>query len=433
MIDRAEIFVRGGRGGNGIISFRREKFVPRGGPDGGDGGQGGSVVLLADPEVSTLSDLRYKRRYLADDGGNGAGQKMHGRSGKNLVVRVPVGTQIRRAPDDAPAGAPPSEEWPLVADLDTAGGTFVAAYGGLGGKGNARYTSSTNQAPRIAERGQRGQEGRLLLDLKLISDVGIIGLPSVGKSTLISAVSSARPKIAAYPFTTLEPNLGVVEIGYDAFVMADLPGLIEGAHAGVGLGHDFLRHVERTRLLVHLLDGSSLDPLADMDTVNNELTLFNAALMERPQIVAINKIDMQEVEERLPELRARLAERGIEALELSAASGQGTRELVQRVWTELSRMRGDAPAAPVTVPEMPVLSPAGRPRTAVEKVADGVFTVRGRRAEALAEMLDLSQDEPRGEFFRQMGRMGVTNALRRAGVQAGDRVAFGDVVVSWDD
>ncbi|MFN8556479.1 MAG: GTPase ObgE [Dehalococcoidia bacterium] len=440
MIDRALIYVRGGNGGNGALSFRREKFVPRGGPDGGDGGQGGSVALRADPEISTLSDVRYKRRYTAEHGGNGAGAKMHGRSGKNLVVRVPVGTQVRRPPEadrrqERDATGPPEipyEQWELVADLDTPGARCVVAHGGMGGKGNARFTTPTNQAPRIVERGQRGQESWLLLDLKLISDVGIIGLPSVGKSTLIAAVSAARPKIAAYPFTTLEPNLGVVEVGYEAFVMADIPGLIEGAHAGVGLGHDFLRHIERTRLLVHLLDGAADDPLADMDTINRELALFSEDLAHKPQIVAINKTDIPEARERLPELRRRLAERGIEPLTLSAATGEGTRELAQRAWAELQRLRAEAPtAAPETV-EVPVLRPEPRPRVTVEQ-RRGLWQVRGRRVEAMAEMLDLAQEEARAEFYRRLQRLGVSAALRRAGVQPGDRVRFGAVEVAWED
>jgi GTP-binding protein len=431
VIDRAEIYVRGGDGGSGAVSFRREKYVPRGGPDGGDGGQGGSVVLLADPALSTLRDLRPRQWFRAPPGGRGAGARMHGRSGKDLVIRVPVGTQVRRLPMDAPADAAAIARAELVADLDRPGATYVAAHGGMGGKGNARFASATNQAPRIAERGQRGQTAHLLLDLKLISDVGIIGLPSVGKSTLIAAVSAARPKIAAYPFTTLEPVLGVVEVGYDAFVMADIPGLIEGAHAGAGLGHDFLRHVERTRLLVHLLDGTRADPLADMDTVNRELALFNEALAAKPQIVAVNKIDVPEARARLPGVLADLAARGIDALAIAAATGEGVDGLVRRVWQELTRLRREAPPQAVAAPESPVLRPEPRPRATVER-RDGVFLVHGRRVEAMAEMLDLAQPEARGEFFRRLQRMGVAAALRRAGAQPGDRVRFGGVETTWD-
>ena len=486
VIDRAEIYVRGGNGGNGVISFRREKFVPRGGPDGGDGGQGGNVVLVADPEITTLQDLRYKSRYLAEHGGNGARQKMHGASGKDLFIRVPVGTQVRRLdppaypgsgggngarhqdsvmtagswesdsdgdePDDdvdmaanetdqdgdagdaASIVTPSAPETPgeLVADLAVSGARFTAAYGGMGGKGNARFTTPTNQAPRIAERGQRGGEGQYLLDLKLISDVGIIGVPSVGKSTLIAAVSAARPKIAAYPFTTLEPNLGVVSVGYDTFVMADIPGLIEGAHAGVGLGHDFLRHVERTRLLVHLIDGSAEDPISEMDTVNRELALFSPELAAKPQIVAINKIDVPEAEARLPELTAVLRSRGITPLAISAAAAIGVDELVRHVFAELTRLKREQPA-PLPPPEQePVIRPAMRPRVTVERDDKGVFHVHGRRVEAMAEMLDLKQEEARAEFYRRLNRLGVTTILRRAGAIPGSRVRFGTVEIKWD-
>jgi GTP-binding protein len=425
VIDRVEISVHAGDGGNGAVSFRREKYVPRGGPDGGDGGQGGSVILLADPAVSTLSDLRYKRSYRAEAGGAGAKANRHGKSGADLVIRVPVGTLAQREEPDG--------QLTLLVDLDTPGASVVAAYGGMGGKGNARFATSTNQAPRVHERGQRGQDAELRLDLKLISDVGIIGLPNAGKSTLITAVSAARPKIADYPFTTLEPVLGVVDVGYDAFVMADIPGLIEGAHSGVGLGHDFLRHVERTRLLVHLLDGSAPDPLADLDTVNRELALFSEELARRPQVVGINKIDIPAAREQVPALQARLAERGIEALALSAATGEGVRELVQRVWSELTRLRQEAPPSVVAEPEVPVLRPEPRARVKVERRGRRWVVEAGRRVAAMAEMLDLSSEEGKAEFYRRLTRLGVTAALRRAGVQPGDTVRFGETDVVWEE
>jgi GTP-binding protein len=340
------------------------------------------------------------------------------------VIRVPVGTIVRRV-----SGA--GGEGEVLADLEASGASVAVAYGGLGGKGNARFATSTNQAPRLAERGQRGQEGQLVLDLKLISDVGIIGLPNAGKSTLISAVSAARPKIANYPFTTLEPSLGVVDVGYETFVMADIPGLIEGAHAGVGLGHDFLRHVERTRLLVHLLDSAAPDPLADLETVNRELALFSEELARRPQIVALNKIDIPEARQRLPELEARLAERGIDALAISAATGEGVKDLMQRVWSDLTRLRAEAPPEPVAAPEL-VLRPQPRARVSVEK-RNGRYLVHGRRVEAMAEMLDLGQEEARAEFLRRLTRLGVVAALRRAGVAPGDIVRFGAVEMTWEE
>lgn len=425
MIDRAEISVRAGDGGSGVISFRREKFVPRGGPDGGDGGQGGSVLLRATDNVSTLRDLRYRRHYRAENGGNGGGARMHGRSGQDLVIDVPLGTQVRRRRPDG--------GWELIGDLDQPGVSVVVAHGGLGGRGNARFASATNQAPRVAERGQRGQEAALLLDLKLISDVGLIGLPNAGKSTLIAAVSAARPKIADYPFTTLEPVLGVVDYDEQSFVMADIPGLIEGAHEGAGLGFDFLRHVERTRLLVHLIDGSAADPLHDLDLVDRELTLFSAELAQRPQIVAITKIDLPEVAARAPELQRQLRERGIEALAISAATGQGTRALLGRVVQALDETRRErAPEAEPTEEPL-VLRPEPRRRISVRREGD-LFLVEGsRRLEAMAEMLDLTNLEARAEFLKRLQRLGVLASLRRTGVRPGDRVRFGQTEVTWQD
>ena len=432
MIDRVEISVRGGSGGNGIVSFRREKWVPRGGPDGGDGGQGGDVVLTASENVGTLRDLRYKRHYRADDGGNGAGQRMHGRSGDDLVIDVPPGTQVRRLL--------PNGDTELIADLDQPGASLIAAHGGLGGRGNARFASSTNQAPRIAERGQRGQEAELILDLKLISDVGIIGLPNAGKSTLIASVSAARPKIADYPFTTLEPNLGVVDLGYGSFVMADIPGLIEGAHTGSGLGFDFLRHVERTRVLIHILDGSAPDPVADLELINRELSLFSEALAEKPQIVAINKIDLPDVAGRLAKLQGRLLRQGISALAISAATGAGVKPLLQQVAQMLDEARRAPAAAPASRAASPQESPRGadpvlrpQPRQRIGVVRDGnVYVVEGsRRLAAMAEMLDLSDEEARAEFEHRLQRLGALAILRRAGVRPGDRVRFGPTEITW--
>jgi GTP-binding protein len=424
MIDRVQISVRGGTGGNGVVSFRREKYVPRGGPDGGDGGQGGDVVLQASANASTLRDLRYKRNYRAADGSNGAGQRMHGRSGADLIIPVPLGTQIRRVL----AGG----ELELIADLDHPGAAIIVAHGGLGGRGNARFASSTNQAPRIAERGQQGQEAELLLDLKLISDVGIIGLPNAGKSTLLTSVSAARPKIANYPFTTLEPNLGVVELGYESFVMADIPGLIEGAHAGSGLGFDFLRHVERTRVLVHLLDGSAPDPASDLALINRELELFSQELAQKPQLVAINKIDIPEVVERLPKLQERLARLGIDALAISAATGAGVSVLLQRVAQILDEARREEPRVPeAPVEEEAVLRPEPRQRISVRREGETYVVEGSRRLEAMAEMLDLSEYEAWLEFERRLQRLGALAILRRAGVCPGARVRFGPTEVTW--
>jgi GTP-binding protein len=441
VIDYAEIAVQAGDGGAGTVSFRREKFVPRGGPDGGDGGQGGSVLFAADETLSTLQHLRFRRTYRAEPGSNGGAKQMHGRSGQDLVIAVPVGTIVRRRLPDG--------SLETVADLDHPAARAVAAYGGLGGKGNARFASSTNQAPRIAERGQRGQRAEIVLELKLIADAGIIGVPSVGKSSLLSAISAAESKVADYPFTTLEPVLGVVDVGWQSFVMVDLPGLIEGAHAGLGLGHEFLRHVERTRVLLHLLDASHADALHEYDLINRELELFNPTLAARPQIVALNKIDLDEARQNLPALEAALRDRGVEPLAISVATGEGVQSLVRRVAQRLDALRSgedagwaeaggarveDAPAAAETeAADVPVVRLQPRQRFEVRRLGPHRFAVEGRRLAAMAEMLNLSQDEARAEFYRRLTRFGVVAALRRAGVQPGDRVRFGPTTVTWDE
>ena len=461
MIDRAEISVRAGDGGSGVVSFRREKFVQLGGPDGGDGGQGGNVTLVASDSLSTLQHLRFRRAFKAPSGGNGAPARMHGRSGRDLIVRVPVGTLVQKRTDDGGLET--------IADLDRDGARAVVAYGGMGGKGNARFASSTNQAPHFSESGQKGQHADLVLDLKLLADVGLVGIPSVGKSSLISAVTAARPKIAAYPFTTLEPVLGVVDVGWETFVLVDLPGLIEGAHAGAGLGHEFLRHVERTRVLIHLLDAARPEALADFDTINEELRLFNADLAARPQIVALNKIDLPEAQANLPALDAALRARGIDPSVVSAASGEGVEALMRRAAKLLDEVRGgpvveegwseaggaritshraaaasaDEPAVTTTadgweLPEesgegpLPVVRPQPTRRFSVERLEPGVYRVSARRVEAMAEMLNLAQEEARAEFYRRIQRFGIAAALRRAGVKDGDRVLFGPVELIWD-
>ncbi len=402
-----------------MVSFRREKYVPRGGPDGGDGGRGGSVVLVADGELTTLAPFRRRRRYQAERGRHGEGGKRHGRSGADLVIQVPAGTIVRRVGSDG------TEE--VVADLAVVGQRAVVARGGKGGRGNGRFATSTRQAPRIAERGQRGQEACLVLDLKLLSDVGIVGLPNAGKSTLLRGVSAARPKVADYPFTTLEPVLGVVEVGYDSFVLADLPGIIEGAHEGAGLGHQFLRHVERTRVLVHLLDGSRPDPAGDLDALNRELASYSVDLGRKEQQVVVNKRDLPEVEGRMVDLDASLRALGHDPLFISAATGQRVRELLQRLLEILSRLEVSAPVQP----DVPVLRPQGRgPRFTVTKRGE-TFVVEGEGPVSLVEMMGLESEESRVEVRRRLTRMGVVSGLRRAGVRPGDRVQFGDVEMEW--
>ena len=327
LIDQAEIVVAGGRGGNGCVSFRREKYVPRGGPNGGPGGDGGSVYLIADASLKGLNSFRYTRRYDADRGRHGEGSDRAGHDGADLKIKVPPGTVVKDA-DGA-----------LLGDLSHPGDVLLVAAGGRGGRGNAAFATSTHQAPREAEPGTEGEERTLRLELKLIADVGIIGFPNAGKSTLISRISSARPKIAAYPFTTLEPNLGVVDLGeYRTFIVADIPGLIEGAHEGQGLGMKFLRHVERTKVLIHMVDVSDLggeDPAHDLDVVNGELKAFGPALAAKPQIVVASKIDALGERGRLAALESRCAREGVPFRAVSAVSGVGLRDLLEEVWSVL--------------------------------------------------------------------------------------------------
>jgi GTP-binding protein len=333
-IDEVRIRVIAGDGGRGCVSFRREKFVPRGGPNGGDGGDGGNVIAIADPQLTTLLDLRYQKQYKAGRGQHGMGKDQHGKRGEDRVIRVPVGTIIR----DAETGE-------LVADLKTPGEQVTVAAGGRGGKGNAHFVSSTSRSPRFAQPGESGVDRELAVELRLLADVGIIGLPNAGKSTLIAAVSAVRPKIADYPFTTLVPNLGVVGYGDgQSFVLADIPGLIEGAHHGQGLGHKFLRHVTRTRVLIHLIDASRLDgedPLAGWRTVNRELSLFDPELLEKPQIVVANKIDIPEARAQ-GQLLAKALPTSYQPMHtISAVTGEGVHELVQRVGALLDELKRD--------------------------------------------------------------------------------------------
>jgi GTP-binding protein len=323
-IDECTIDVRAGSGGDGCVAFRREPFVPRGGPSGGDGGDGGSVILLADSQLGTLIDLRYQKRYVAENGQRGMGRDKYGKAGADTIVRVPVGTVVK----DADSGA-------LIADLDRPDARLVAARGGRGGRGNIHFATSTFQAPDKADKGEPGEARRLRLELKLLADVGLCGFPNVGKSTLIAAVSRARPKIADYPFTTLTPHLGVVALsGGRSFVLADVPGLIEGASEGQGLGDRFLRHLERTRLLIHVIQMSP-DPLRDYDIINVELERYDAALARRPQLVALNKIDVTETREAYPALKQAFASRGVELFAVSGATGEGVPALLEAAWKKL--------------------------------------------------------------------------------------------------
>ncbi|MBN1121496.1 MAG: GTPase ObgE [Anaerolineae bacterium] len=416
-LDEVKINVKGGDGGAGIVAFRREKYVPHGGPAGGDGGNGGDVVLVVTPRLSTLSPFSKKVHFKADRGGNGGGSNMTGASGSDLLVDVPPGTVVR----DAKSGD-------LVADLTEPGQRVVVAKGGRGGRGNTRFKSSTNQAPRMAEKGEPGEERWLILELKLIADVGIIGVPNAGKSTLLSVVSAAKPKIAAYPFTTLTPNLGVVILDDQELVLADIPGLVEGAHMGIGLGHSFLRHIQRTRVLIHLLDGTGEDPIGDFVQINSELALFDPDLGEKPQLVALNKIDMPQAQERWPSVKAELAKHGVEAVAISGLTRQGVSELLHTTLQTLQELPEPEPTE-----EVPVFRPEDDDE-AFEIAFDGeAYRVIGKRIERAAAMTYWEYDEAVLRFQRILEALGISDALEEAGVEPGDTVIIGDTELEWSD
>ncbi len=415
-VDTARIHVSGGAGGNGCVSFRREKFVPRGGPDGGDGGHGGSVVLRVDPGLRTLVDFRYQRHFKAGRGQHGMGSGRHGKNGEDLVIPVPPGTLVR---DDAGN---------VLGDLTEPGQTLVVVQGGRGGRGNARFATAARRVPRFAERGEPGEAGWIRLELRVLADAGLVGLPNAGKSTLLSRVSAARPKIADYPFTTLVPYLGVVGAGDGrSFVLADIPGLIAGAHQGAGLGHEFLRHVERTRVLVYVLDTSGLegrDPLEDFETLVAELRAYSQDLVRRPAIVALNKLDLPEARARLQTVRRGLAQRGYGAVvPVSALTGEGLPELVQAIAGLLQTLPAEPAAGPPPGPARRVYRPRPRDQAGFKVERDGeVFVLRGPRVERLARRIDWGNEEAVAYFRERLGRMGALRALREAGAGPGDTV-----------
>jgi GTP-binding protein len=412
--DQAKIYVKGGDGGNGIVAFRREKYVPEGGPSGGDGGSGGNVIFEADEGLRTLVDFRYQRHYKADRGEHGQSKNMHGANAGDLMVRVPVGTVVK----DAETGE-------FIADLTVHGQRELMAKGGRGGRGNARFAGAANKAPGFAEKGEPGADRWVRLELKLLADVGLIGFPSVGKSTLISVVSAAKPKIAEYHFTTLTPNLGVVRVDDGrSFVMADIPGLIEGAHTGAGLGHDFLRHVERTRVLVHVLDISGSegrDPLDDFAVINRELALYNPVLARRPQVIAANKMDLPGAEENLAQLRESLG-REYEIFPMSAAIGEEVQPLVYR----LAGMLDNIEEPPELTDVERVVRVDEGPRFTINR-EDGVFVVGGKEIERHYAMTDFNNEEAVKRFQRIIKLMGIEDELRRQGAKEGDTVRIGEL------
>lgn len=414
--DEAKIYVQGGRGGDGCVSFRREPFEPFGGPNGGNGGRGGSVYLVADANLNTLIDFKKRSHFKAERGGHGRGKSQYGKSGADCTIPVPPGTVVH----DFETGQ-------LIADLTHPGQTVVIAQGGRGGRGNETFKSSTNQAPRIAERGEPGEERWITLELKLIADVGLVGMPNAGKSTFLAAVSAARPKIADYPFTTLEPNLGVVMVDDDSFVLADIPGLIEGAHRGSGLGHKFLRHIERNRILLHILDGLSADPLRDYDQIRQELALFDQRLSEKPEIVVLNKMDLPDVQARWPEWQEAFLQRGVELLAISAATGQGTKVVLRKIANLLKTVLVEhSQTEDLVVFE----GPKQEDRFEVSREGE-VWHVRGPRIERLVAMTSFDYGEAIERFQKILESMGVLRELREMGVQAGDTVVVGGFEMEW--
>jgi GTP-binding protein len=420
LIDKAEIIVHSGKGGDGMVHFHREKYVPRGGPDGGDGGRGGDVILAVRPTLNSLAAFRFTTRFEAEDGKGGGSNDKSGKSAGNLVVPVPPGTLVYAADTGL-----------LLGDLTAPGQELVVCKGGRGGRGNPHFKSSINQIPRTAENGEPGEEKRLRLELKLIADIGIVGVPNAGKSTLLSVLTNAKPKIAAYPFTTLDPNLGVANVDDETtVVLADIPGLVEGASQGVGLGHDFLRHVQRTRVLIHLLDGLSADPLADLAQINSELALFDPGLAKKPQIVALNKIDQPEVLERWPKLKRDLKKRGYEAMAVSALARTNVRELLAKAVTMLA----EAPAVEQIEQQVPVYRPAEDPHAfSISRDPDGGWRVKSASIERAAEMTPWDQTGSVRRFQKLMERLGVDKALREAGAQEGDTVYIGEYELEYQE
>jgi GTPase len=419
-LDEADITAQAGRGGNGMVHFHREKYVTRGGPDGGDGGRGGSIYLQVDCKLNTLYRFRNVRRFTAGDGAKGSTNNKTGRSSEDTIIYIPPGTMVRVLP-----------EGKLLGDLTEDGQRMLVARGGRGGRGNPHFATSSNQAPSIAEKGEPGEAKKLHLELRLIADVGLVGAPNAGKSTFLAAVTAATPKIAPYPFTTTEPNLGVASLDdYETVVLADIPGLIEGAHAGIGLGFAFLRHIQRTRVLIHLIDGAGADPLADFSQINTELALFDPDLEIKPQLVAVNKMDQPEARERWESLKAELSKRGYESYPVSALTREGTREILYRA-VQLLR---DLPPVPIIRQELPVYRAAEDPAEfSIEHEADGGWRVRGKRIERAAEMTYWEFDEAVARFQRILELVGIYRALREAGVQPGDPVRIGKFELEWKD
>ena len=411
-IDVAKISVKGGKGGNGIVAWRREKFEPSGGPYGGDGGDGGSVILKADEGIRTLMDFRYKRHYSGENGEDGRTKRQYGKKGQDTIIRVPVGTLVKDAKTKR-----------VIVDLKHKDQEFVIAKGGKGGRGNARFATPTRQAPGFAEPGTKGQELEIILELKLLADVGLIGYPNVGKSTILSMLSAAKPKIANYHFTTLQPNLGVVRVDEGkSFVLADIPGLIEGASEGVGLGHDFLRHIERTRVLVHVLDASGLegrDPVEDFYKINDELFQYNPKLEDKPQLIVANKMDLPGAEENLEMIRAEFEPQGIQVFETSAATSQGVADLKYSIWELLTTHEGDYETFDEEYEEFEIVE---EEETVIVKKEYGIYIVEGTFVERLLEATYFDDIDSLRYFQDALRKRGIVEELEKLGIEEGESV-----------
>jgi len=421
--DYAKIYASAGKGGNGAVSFRREKYIAAGGPDGGDGGKGGDIYFEVNPDSNTLIDFRYKKKFKAENGNNGEGAHKSGKSGEDLYIKVPIGTIVK----DAETGE-------VLADLSEKDQKALVLRGGRGGKGNSHFATSTRQAPRFSQGGEDGEEKELILELKLLADVGLIGFPSVGKSTILSVVTAATPKIAEYHFTTLEPNLGVVKPEYgESFVIADIPGLIEGASEGVGLGIQFLRHIERTRLLLHVIDVSGSegrDPVEDYYVINKELEKYSKKLAKRKQIIVANKVDAMQDESLYEKLAELAKEKNLEIYKISAASGQGIKELMQQVSKELKELPKEE-LIETEAPRKVYRLEKEEPYTITKK--EDMYVVDGPAIRELMRKVNMEDNESLYYFQKKLNELGVNDKLREAGVKEGDTVKVFDYLLEWED
>ena len=415
MLDELVLSFSAGDGGDGAVGFRRERYVPRGGPDGGDGGKGGDIVIEATRSVLVLDRLQRQRHVRGEAGRNGGPSKRHGRNGVDIVLQVPVGTIIW------------SDDGVQLADLWKDGARATVVCGGSGGKGNARLATSTRRTPRIAERGLPGETRKVRLELRLLAEAGLVGLPNAGKSSFLRAVSQAKPRVGAYPFTTLEPYLGIAEIGYETVVIADIPGLIEGAHEGAGLGYTFLQHIQRTRVIVHVVDSAEPEPLKDIETVRRELMAFGQGVDKKDWLVALNKIDLPAAAEKSRRLVAALKERGVDAYPISALTGAGMDELLQVLFERVKAVRAEEERTPA---EPQILQPIATRTIDVVKIRAG-FRVRGKQPEETILRFGVDSEEARAAIARRLRRQGVERALRRAGVKDGDRVRIGKEELRW--